>query len=79
MDLILLYKILNNYFSSDIHNFFTHTNAITTGHQFKLFKSFSRLKINVDLINFLTGFSMTGIVYLTMLLMLIQVIVLNHC
>ena len=47
-DLILLYKILNNYFSSDFHNFFTYTNTITRGHQFKLFKSFSGLKCRSD-------------------------------
>ena len=47
-NLILLYKILNNYFSSDFHNFFSYTNTITRGQQFKLFKSFSRLKCRSD-------------------------------
>ena len=39
----MLYKILNNYFSSDFHNFFTYTNTISRGHQFELFKSFSTI------------------------------------
>jgi len=47
-DLILLYKILKGYFSSDFNNFFTYSNNITRGHQFKLFKSFSRLKCRSD-------------------------------
>jgi len=47
-DLILLYKILNGYFSSDFPNFFIYSNNITRGHQFKLFKSSSRLKCRSD-------------------------------
>ena len=45
-DLIFLYKILNNYFSSDFTNLSLYTYSTTTttrGHQFKLFKQHSRL------------------------------------
>ena len=43
-DLIFLYKILNNYFSSDFTNLYTYSTTTTTrGHQFKLFKQHSRL------------------------------------
>ena len=43
-DMILLYKILNNYFSSDFSALYTYPITNTTrGHQFKLFKYHSRL------------------------------------
>ena len=43
-DMILLYKILNNYFSLDFSTLYTYSNTTTTrGHQFKLFKYCSRL------------------------------------
>ena len=46
-DLIFLYKILNDYFSSDFTNLYTYSTTITTTttreHQFKLFKQHSRL------------------------------------
>ena len=43
-DMILLYKILNNYFSSDFSALYTYPITTTTrGHQFKLFKHHSRL------------------------------------
>ena len=43
-DMILLYKILNNYFSSDFSALYTYSNTTTTrGHQLKLFKYRSRL------------------------------------
>ena len=42
--MILLYKILNNYYSSDFSALYTYSNTTTTrGHQFKLFKYRSRL------------------------------------
>ena len=53
-DMILLYKILNNYFSSDFSTLYTYSNTTTTrGHQFKLFKYHSRLncRYNYFLIN----------------------------
>ena len=43
-DMILLYKILNDYFSSDFSTLYTYPTTTTTrGHQFKLFKHHSRL------------------------------------
>ena len=44
-DLIFLYKILNNYFSSDFTNLYTYSTTTTTtrGHRIKLFKQRSRL------------------------------------
>ena len=43
-DMILLYKILNDYFSSDFSTLYTYPITTTTrGHQFKLFKHHSRL------------------------------------
>ena len=43
-DMILLYKILNNYFNSDFSTLYTYSSTtITRGHQFKLFKHHSRL------------------------------------
>ena len=43
-DMILLYKILNDYFSSDFSTLYTYSVTTTTrGHQFKLFKHHSRL------------------------------------
>ena len=43
-DMILLYKILNNYFNSDFSALYTYSTTTTTrGHQFKLFKYHSRL------------------------------------
>ena len=43
-DMILLYKILNNYFSSDVSALYIYPiTTITKGHQFKLFKYHSRL------------------------------------
>ena len=42
-DLIFLYKILNNYFSSDFTNLYTYSTTTTRRHQFKLFKQNSRL------------------------------------
>ena len=42
-DMILLYKITNNYFNSDFSTLYTYSNnTITRGHQFKLFKYHSR-------------------------------------
>ena len=35
-DLILLYKIINNYFNSDFTDLFTYSTSSTRGHQFKL-------------------------------------------
>ena len=43
-DMILLCKIINNYFNSDFSTLYTYSDAtITRGHQFKLFKCHSRL------------------------------------
>ena len=42
-DLILLFKILNDYFSSDFTDLYTFSSTATRGHQFKLFKYHSRL------------------------------------
>ena len=43
-DMILLYKILNDYFSSNFSALYTYPITTTTGgHQFKLFKHHSRL------------------------------------
>ena len=43
-DMILLYKIINNYFNSDFSTLYTYSNTtVTRGHQFKLFKHHSRL------------------------------------
>ena len=43
-DMILLYKILNNYFNSDFSTLYAYSTTNTTrGHQFKLFKYRSRL------------------------------------
>ena len=43
-DMILLYKIINNYFNSDFSTLYTYSDTtITRGHQFKLFKCHSRL------------------------------------
>ena len=42
-DLILLYKIINNYFNSDFTDLFTYSTSSTRGHQFKLFKPHTRL------------------------------------
>lgn len=43
-DLIFLYKILNNYFTTDCTDLYTYSTTTTTrGHQFKLFKNRSRL------------------------------------
>ena len=36
-DLIFLYKILNNYFSTDFTNLYTYSTTTTRGYQFKLF------------------------------------------
>ena len=47
-DLILVYKILNGYFTSDFDNLFTYSNNITRGHSLKLFKSFSKLRCRYD-------------------------------
>jgi len=42
--MILLYKIINNYFNSDFSTLYTYSNTtVTRGHQFKLFKHHSRL------------------------------------
>ena len=44
-DLITMYKIINNYFSTDLLHLFSFSNYHTTrGHQFKLFKHHSRLQ-----------------------------------
>ena len=42
-DLIFLFKILNNYFTTDFTDIYTYSRSITRGHQFKLFKERSRL------------------------------------
>ena len=42
-NLIFLYKILNDYFSSDFTNLYTYSTTTTRGHQFKLFKQHSSL------------------------------------
>ena len=42
-DLIFLYKILNDYFSSDFTNLYTYSTTTTRGHQFKLLNQHSRL------------------------------------
>ena len=43
-DMILLYRIINNYFNSDFSTQYTYSDTtITRGHQFKLFKCHSRL------------------------------------
>ena len=42
-DLIFLYKILNDYFSSDFTILYTYSTTTTGGHQFKLFQQHSRL------------------------------------
>ena len=43
-DLIFLYKVLNNYFTSDFSDLYTYsTITFTRGHQFKLFKNHTRL------------------------------------
>ena len=43
-DLIFLYKVLNNYFTSDFSDLYTYsTITFTRGHQFKLFKDRTRL------------------------------------
>jgi len=47
-DLILLFKVVNNYFSSDFDTCLTYANTSTRGHNFRLFKSFSRLKYRSD-------------------------------
>jgi len=45
-DLILLYKIINNYFNSDFPNMITFSSTTTTrSHSFKLYKQQSRLQI----------------------------------
>ena len=42
--MILLYKIINNYFNSDFSTLYTYSNTtVTRGHQFKLFKHHLRL------------------------------------
>ena len=44
-DLILFFKVVNNYCSSDFKPCFKLATTTTTrGHEFELFKSFSRLK-----------------------------------
>ena len=43
-DLILMYKIVNNYFNSDFSNVITFSTTTTRGHQFKLFKHHTRLQ-----------------------------------
>ena len=44
-DMILLYKIINNYFNSDFSTLYTYSDTtITRGYQLKLFKCHSRLK-----------------------------------
>ena len=42
-DLIMLHKILNNYFNSDFTDLYTLSSTPTRGHQLKLFKHHSRL------------------------------------
>jgi len=44
-DLILMYKIVNNYFNSDFSNAITFSTTSTRGHHFKLFKHHTRLQI----------------------------------
>jgi len=42
-NLIMLYKILNNYCNSDFTDLYTLSSTLTRGHQLKLFKHHSRL------------------------------------
>ena len=44
-DLILMYKIVNNYFNPDFSNAITFSTTSTRGHHFKLFKHHTRLQI----------------------------------
>jgi len=57
-DIILMYKIVNNYFNSDFSHF--QQAYATRGHNFKLFKYHSRLQLCM---NFLTELSITGMPY----------------
>ena len=50
-DLILMYKIVNNYFNSDFSNAITFSTTTTRGHQFKLFKHHTRLQICSNFLN----------------------------
>jgi len=43
-DLILVYKLINNYFSTYLSSLFTLSSLHTRGHQFKLFKHHMRLQ-----------------------------------
>ena len=44
-DLIFMYKIINNYFSTDFSRFFSFSTTSNRGHNFKLFKQHTRLQI----------------------------------
>jgi len=45
-DLILMYKIIHNYFNSDFSTSITFSTSATRGHQFKIFKHRTRLQIS---------------------------------
>ena len=65
-DLILMYKIIKNYFNSDFSNMITFSPTTTTkGHNFKLFKQQSRLKIRSNFY-FSRILSMIGTIYCKM-------------
>ena len=49
-DLIVMYKIVNNYFNSDFSDLFTFSTSTTRGHNFKLFKYHSRLQLCLNFI-----------------------------
>jgi len=58
-DLIFMYKLINNYFTTDFSHIFSFSNNNhTRGHQFKIYKQHSRLTCRYNYY-----FLMTGIVY----------------
>ena len=64
-DLIFLYKVLNNYFDTDLYNYCTPQLLLLGGTSLNCVKSIQ--DYYVDQITLLIGASMIGIVYLIML------------